>query len=48
MGVLVHALTEVDEDAYAELLQVLDGHIVAEEVDQSILEHASVTVALRS
>jgi hypothetical protein len=30
---------------YTEVLQVIDGDLVAEQVDKSILEHASVTVA---
>ena len=30
---------------YTEVLQVVDGHVVTEEVDKSILKHASVTVA---
>jgi hypothetical protein len=30
---------------YTEVLQVVDGDLVAEQVDESILEHASVTVA---
>jgi hypothetical protein len=29
---------------YTERLQVIDGDLVAEQMDQSILEHASVTV----
>jgi hypothetical protein len=29
---------------YTEVLQVVDGDFVAKEMDQSILEHASVTV----
>jgi hypothetical protein len=32
---------------YTEVLEVVDGDLVAEEMDQSILEHASVTVAVR-
>lgn len=33
--------------AYTEVLQVIDGDAVAEEVEQSILEHASVTVPVK-
>jgi hypothetical protein len=35
-------------NTYAEVLQVVNADIVAEEVDKRILEHASVTVARRS
>jgi hypothetical protein len=31
---------------YAEMLQVVNAELVAEEVEQSILEHASVAVAV--
>lgn len=31
-------------DAYAEVLQVVHGELVAEEVEKGILKHASVTV----
>jgi hypothetical protein len=33
---------------YTERLQVIDGDLVAEKMDQSILEHASVTVPVTS
>ena len=32
---------------YAEGLEVVNGDIIAEQVDQRILEHAAVTVAAR-
>ena len=32
-------------NTYTEVLQVVNADVVAEEVDQCILEHASVTVA---
>ena len=32
-------------ETYTEVLQVVDGDLVAEKVDQSILEHASVAVS---
>jgi hypothetical protein len=35
-------------NTYTEVLQVVNGDVVAEEVDKRILEHASVTVARRS
>lgn len=35
------------DKAYSELLQVVHGDGVAEKVEQSILEHATVTVAAR-
>lgn len=34
------------ENTYTEVLQVVDGEGVAEEVQQSILEHAAVAVAV--
>lgn len=37
--------SSVGYDAYTEVLQVVEGDLVAEKMDQSILEHASVAVA---
>lgn len=36
------------KSTYAEVLQVVNADVVAEQVDQCILEHASVTVANNS
>lgn len=35
------------KSTYTEVLQVIDGHSVTEEVEQSILQHATVTVAIQ-
>lgn len=36
-----------ERTTYAELLEVVDGQVVAEHVEESILEHAAVAVATR-
>ncbi len=44
--VLVLLKDQAVKSTYAEVLQVVNADVVAEQVDQRILEHASVTVAV--
>ena len=46
--VLVLLKDQTVKSTYAEVLQVVNADVVAEQVDQRILEHASVTVANHS
>lgn len=46
--VLVLLKDQAVKSTYAEVLQVVNADVVAEQVDQRILEHTSVTVANHS
>ena len=34
------------EQAYSEVLQIIQGHLVAKEMEESILKHAAMSVAI--